>query len=294
MERSGQIVADRLDPNGPAALAGVRSGDAVVSVNGRTINSTAALHPPTLLFRGLFESHVLADPGRGSTRCGGCAGARRTLHERLAAADRADLPRDRAVCAASALDCDWHRRIFIFFAWSLHLSIRCTTRASSILRLDRSLEQRSRLDPAAGVVPALCSDFSGAARIRQQAQLGAASLYLPGAVLLLVQIVALQFLKASARLLWNLNRVHWAYLTIFFVSAAVVLWRNYRQAINADPAATAEVDHARHRTGDRAVYVVLRSALSVRRHAFAGNEGYGAFARIAAAHFWICHCPLPV
>ena len=55
-------------------------------------------------------------------------------------------------------------------------------------------------------------------------------LYLPGAVLLLVQIVALQFLKASARLLWNLNRVHWAYLTIFFVSAAVVLWRNYRQA----------------------------------------------------------------
>jgi two-component system NtrC family sensor kinase len=55
-------------------------------------------------------------------------------------------------------------------------------------------------------------------------------LYLPGAVLLGIQILALQFLQASARLLWNLNRIHWAYLTIFFVSAAVVLWNNYRQA----------------------------------------------------------------
>src|SRR5208282_1352560 len=43
MERSGQIVADRLDPNGPAALAGIRSDDAVVSINGRTINSTSSL-----------------------------------------------------------------------------------------------------------------------------------------------------------------------------------------------------------------------------------------------------------
>ena len=45
-----------------------------------------------------------------------------------------------------------------------------------------------------------------------------------------MQILALQFLKASARLLFNLNRVHWAYLTIFFVSAAAVLWSNYRRA----------------------------------------------------------------
>jgi two-component system, NtrC family, sensor kinase len=37
-------------------------------------------------------------------------------------------------------------------------------------------------------------------------------------------------MEASARLLWNLNRVHWAYLTIFFVSAAIVLWNNYRHA----------------------------------------------------------------
>ncbi len=57
-----------------------------------------------------------------------------------------------------------------------------------------------------------------------------ALLYLPGAVLLGVQILAIQFLKASNSLLFNLNRVHWAYLTIFFFSAATVLWNNYRRA----------------------------------------------------------------
>jgi two-component system NtrC family sensor kinase len=37
-------------------------------------------------------------------------------------------------------------------------------------------------------------------------------------------------LESQRQLLFNLNRVHWAYLTIFFFSAAAVLWRNYRQA----------------------------------------------------------------
>ncbi len=55
-------------------------------------------------------------------------------------------------------------------------------------------------------------------------------LYLPGLVLLGIQVVALQFLKASNSLLFNLNRVHWAYLTVFFFSAAAVLWNNYQRA----------------------------------------------------------------
>jgi S1-C subfamily serine protease len=43
LERNGQVIADRLDPSGPAAVAGVRNGDAVVSVNGRAVNSAAAV-----------------------------------------------------------------------------------------------------------------------------------------------------------------------------------------------------------------------------------------------------------
>ena len=55
-------------------------------------------------------------------------------------------------------------------------------------------------------------------------------IYLPGALLLGIQVLALQFLKASNSLLFNLNRVHWAYLTVFFFSAAAVLWNNYQRA----------------------------------------------------------------
>src|ERR1700686_5793383 len=37
MERSGHVVADRLEPNGPAERAGVRRGDEVISINTRPV-----------------------------------------------------------------------------------------------------------------------------------------------------------------------------------------------------------------------------------------------------------------
>ena len=55
-------------------------------------------------------------------------------------------------------------------------------------------------------------------------------LYLPGALLLGIQILALEYVKATASLLFDLNRVDLAYQTIFFFSAAAVLWNNYQRA----------------------------------------------------------------
>src|SRR5271165_4552409 len=43
MERNGHLVADRLEPNGSAARAGIRRGDEVVSINGRAVNTAAAV-----------------------------------------------------------------------------------------------------------------------------------------------------------------------------------------------------------------------------------------------------------
>src|ERR1019366_8879387 len=55
-------------------------------------------------------------------------------------------------------------------------------------------------------------------------------LYLPGLALLGVYALALEELQASARLRWNLDRLHWGYSTLLFVAAAGVLIYSYRRA----------------------------------------------------------------
>src|SRR5438477_1434686 len=42
-ERSGQLVADRVEHNGPADKAGIRQGDQLATVNGREVKNTPAL-----------------------------------------------------------------------------------------------------------------------------------------------------------------------------------------------------------------------------------------------------------
>src|SRR5579884_2016289 len=54
--------------------------------------------------------------------------------------------------------------------------------------------------------------------------------YLPGAVLLGGWIYARLQLRATESLRWNLDWLQMLYTTLYFVSATVVLWRNYRRA----------------------------------------------------------------
>ena len=230
MERNGAIVADRLDPNGPAAVAGIRSGDVVLSVNGRAINSTASLT------RQLYYSGVYS----------------KATYSLI----RGSVPLDVVVVLVPAERSmnDWLRLIaLIYLGIGLYVLLRRWTAIGSthfyifclVSFIFYSLHYTGKFNAFDWIVlwsnevawilqPALFLHFVLTFPERRpfvnRNRWALPLLYLPGAALLLMQIAAFQFLKASARLLWNLNRVHWAYLTIFFVSAAVVLWRNYRQA----------------------------------------------------------------
>jgi two-component system, NtrC family, sensor kinase len=230
LERHGQIVADRLDPGGPAALAGIRRGDAVVSINGRSITSTASLT------RQLYYSGVYSKATYSLIRGG--------------------VPLDVVVVLVPAERSmnDWLRLIaLIYLGIGIYVLLRRWTAVGSthfyifclVSFIFYSLHYTGKFNAFDWTIfwsnevawllqPALFLHFVLTFPERRafvnKHRWSIPLLYLPGALLLAVQIFAMQFLNASARLLWNLNRVHWAYLTIFFVSAAVVLWRSYRQA----------------------------------------------------------------
>ena len=57
-----------------------------------------------------------------------------------------------------------------------------------------------------------------------------ALVYLPGAIILGAWIFARAELQATESLRWNLDRLEMFYTTVYFVIAAVVLWRSYRRA----------------------------------------------------------------
>ena len=230
LERNGQVVADRLEPNGPAALAGVRSGDIVVSINGRTVNSSAAVE------RQLYYSGVYSKATYSLIR-----GA---------------VPLDVEVVLGTADRSmhDWLRLIaLIYLGIGLYVLLRRWTAVGSthfyifclVSFIFYSLHYTGKFNTFDWIVfwsnevawllqPALFLHFVLTFPERRpfvsRHHWAIPLLYMPGLALLGVQISAFQFMKASARLLWNLHRWHWAYLTIFFVSAAVVLWRNSQQA----------------------------------------------------------------
>ncbi|HEY6253330.1 MAG TPA: ATP-binding protein [Candidatus Angelobacter sp.] len=58
----------------------------------------------------------------------------------------------------------------------------------------------------------------------------AALLYVPAAMLGLVQVLGVQFWDFTESLRWNLDRLQMLYQTLYFIVAAAVLWGSYRKA----------------------------------------------------------------
>jgi two-component system, NtrC family, sensor kinase len=230
VERAGHLVADRIEPNGPADKAGIREGDQLASVNRREVKTTPALQ------RQLYGSGVWSKATYSVVRDSVPVDSTVIL-----------IPADRSLN-------DWLRLIaLIYLGIGVYVLLRRWTAPSAthfyvfclvsfILYAFHYTGKLNEFDliilwsniVAWMLQPALflhfVLTFPEKREFVRRHHWMVSLLYVPGAILLGIRILAMKFLVASERLRWNLDRVEMLYLASFFVLSAGVLLNSYRHA----------------------------------------------------------------
>jgi two-component system NtrC family sensor kinase len=232
VEHDGHLVADRLDPVGPGAKAGIKANDQLVTVNGQEVKKTSDVE------RQLYRSGIYSK-------------ATYTLMRQSVTLDSTVIiePADRSLN-------NWLRVIaLIYLGIGLYVLLRRWTAHGSthfyifcvVSFIAYSFKYTGKLNDfdwtiywsniAAWVLqPALFLHFvltfpEKRQFVRQRPWLLALA-YLPGAVLLGRHIIAIELVQASGHLRWDMDRQEMAYGALLFVAAATVLWSSYRQAVS--------------------------------------------------------------
>jgi two-component system NtrC family sensor kinase len=230
VEHGSRLVADRIEPNGPGAKGGIKSGDQLVAVNGQEVKNTAGLE------RQLYRTSVWSKAAYSLIRQGV------TLDSNVILA-----PADRSLN-------NWLRLIALIYLgiglyvllrrWtaqgSTHFYIFCLV--SFVLYSFKYIGKLNDFDwtiywsnVAAWVLqPALFLHFvltfpEKREFVRKRPWL-LSLVYVPGALLLGMHVAAIRWLEATGRLRLSMDRLEMSYSIVFFVMAASLLWEGYRRA----------------------------------------------------------------
>ena len=230
IEHGGSMVADRVDPYGPGAKAGIKAGDQLVSINGQEIKSTPGL------VRQLYTTGVWSKASYSLVR-----------HS---------VPLDSSVILAPAdrsLNLSLRLIALIYLGIGVYVLLRRWTAPGSthfyvfclVSFIAYSFKYTGKLNDFDWIIywsnivawvlqPALFLHFvltfpEKRQFVRQRPWLLAFA-YVPGAALLIRHIIALRLAQASGILRWDMDRQEMAYGALLFIISAAVLWYSYRRA----------------------------------------------------------------
>ncbi len=230
VEHHGQLTAQRVDPNGPGARAGIKPGDVLAAINERPVPTTADLS------RQMFRVGAWAKTTYNLVRQGIAVNAPVIL-----------IPFDRSLYAGLRFIA------LIYLGIGLYVLLRRWTAPKSthfylfclVSFIFYSFHYTGKLNQFDWIIywsnvvaqllqPALFLHFvltfpEVKEPVRRRPSL-IAFCYLPGALLLAFHFIAVRFLRASEVLRFNLDRAEMLYLALFFVAASAVLWHSYRRA----------------------------------------------------------------
>jgi len=230
VERNGRLVADEVEPNGPAAKAGIKPGDQLVSVNGQDIKNTSGLE------RQLYRTGIWSKAAYSLVRQSVPLDSSVIL-----------VPSDRSLN-------NWLRLIaLIYLGIGLYVLLRRWTALGSthfyvfclVSFVAYSFKYTGKLNDFDWMIywsnvvawllqPALFLHFvltfpEKRDFVRRHPSL-LALIYVPGAMLLATRLAAMRFLEATGQLSRAMDRIDIAYGAAYFIVAAAVLWYSYQRA----------------------------------------------------------------
>jgi len=236
IESGGGVIADRVDPGGPAARAGIANGDRLLAVDGRPVSEiqtvmkrmyaagswskitySLARGPATFEASPTLGEHDPISPAEhafnGLLRLIGLTYLGIGLYVLFRRWTAPGSTHFYIFCLVSFVFCSFHFTGKLnSFDWTIYWGNVAANMLQPALLLHFVLtfpEKAQAARKRAWLIPAV---------------------YVPGLVLLAYHALAFAFSRASGSLLVRLDRLWMAYLAVYFVCAAAVLLVSYGQA----------------------------------------------------------------
>ena len=230
VERNGGVIADRIDPSGPGARAGIQPGDHLTAVDGHAADRVESV-TREMYRRGAWSS-IHYSLSRGSAvfeASPGLVEYSRTSNHWLRLIGLIYLGIGLYVLLRRwTAPGSTHFYIFCLTAFVFH-SFHFTGKLNSF---DWTVYWgnivANMLQPA--VLLHFVLTFPEEQSVVRRHRWIVPSVYIPGLLLLFYQALAFAFSRASENLLLGVDRLWMAYLSIYFGAAVGVLVHGYRQA----------------------------------------------------------------